>query len=134
MRLIAIGTARIKGIEIAVFLADDVGHKGGRVRLVLLVGDLDRQIAAEALGLGARLRLAQLFGEIQDVLRQADDRDAAATAGLLKEVVPPRHEILKLVLPEEYRVGRFFELSPEPCPLKDELQDDVDRAAGLMSI
>ena len=31
---------------------------------------------------------AQLLGKIEDVLRQADDRDAAAPAGLLKEVVP----------------------------------------------
>ena len=62
------------------------------------------------------------------------EQDAAATAGLLKEVVAPRHEILKLVLPEEYRVTRFFELPPKPCPLKDELQDDVNHAAGFVAV
>ena len=121
-------------VEVAVFLADDVRHEGGGVRLVLLVGDFDREVAAEALGLAARLRLAQLLGEVQDVLRETDDGDAAAAAGLLKEIVPAGDEILKLVLPEEYRIGRFAELAPEPCPLEDEFQYDVDEPPCLMAI
>jgi hypothetical protein len=74
------------------------------------VRDLDSKVSAEALGLRAWLRLAQFLREVKDVLRQADDGDTAAPAGLLKEVVPPRDEILKFVLPEENRVGGFIKL------------------------
>ena len=45
-----------------------------------------------------------------------------------------RHEILEFVLPEEDRVRRLFELSAEPRPLEDELEDDVDEPAGLMAV
>jgi hypothetical protein len=59
-------------------------------------------------------------------MRETHDRDAASPAGLLKKVIPPRHEILKLVLPEKDRVQRFRKLSSQPRPLKNQLQDDVD--------
>ena len=58
-------------------------------------------------GLRAWLSLAELFREVENVLGQADDRHPASAAGLLEEVVPASNKILELVLPEEYRVGRF---------------------------
>ena len=70
-------------------------------------GELDAEIAEESFGLRAGLGLAKSSERLKNVLGQADDRDAAATAGLLKEVIPPRHEILKFVLPEEDRIRRF---------------------------
>src|SRR6185437_696244 len=94
----------------------------------------DGEIAAEALGLRAGGVLAQLLGEVGNVLGQTDDRDATAAAGLLKEVVPfGNDEILEFVLPEEYRVRRFRELAPEPGPLKDHFQNDVAETPCLMA-
>ena len=129
-----IAGAHVPGVEIAVFLADDVGQKvavsGSFCWWAILMARLPKKL----LVLEPGCVLAQFLGEIEDVLREADDRDAAAPAGLLKEVVPARDEILKLVLPEEYRIGRFRELAPEPCPLENELQDDVDEAAGFVAV
>src|ERR1700691_5694354 len=94
-----LGAAGMVAVEEPVFLADDVGYEGGSIGLVLLVGDLDGEVAAEAFGLGAGLVLAQLLGEVKDVLREAHNRHTASPAGLLKEIVAARDEILKLVLP-----------------------------------
>ncbi len=57
-----------------------------------------------------------------------------STAGLLEEVIPARHEVLEFVLPQKDRVWRFRKLAPKPCPLKNQLQDDVDQPAGLMAV
>ena len=118
LRVVA-AAAGVEVVEVAVFLADLVGGIVAGLGLVLLVEDLDREIAEKLLSLMPGWSSPSSSDKVQDVLREADDGDAAATAGLLKEVVPARDEILKFVLPEKYRVGRFGELAPEPGPLKN---------------
>ena len=119
---IIIAAAGAEAIQISVFLADLVGGVITCFGVVLLVEYLDAEITEKTLRLAAGLVLAQLLREVQNILRQADDCNAATTASLLKEIVPPRHEILHFVLPKKDRVRRFRNFASEPCALKNELE------------
>src|ERR1022692_2966363 len=102
----------VVAFEIAVtfsYLVSGVFAGGG---FILLVKDLETEVPQEALGLAAGLVLAQFFGQIKDVLGEADDGNTAATAGLLEEVISTGYEVLEFVLPQKYGVGRFGQFSP----------------------
>ena len=64
-----VGATSLRGagvitVEVAVFLAYDVRHKSGGIRLILLMRDFDGEVSAKTFCLGAGLLLAQhgLFG------------------------------------------------------------------------
>ena len=127
--MVLVRLAGVVVVEIDVFLAYLVCRVCAGLTLVLLVKNLDSKVAEKALGFRAWLILAELLAKVEDVLRQAHDRDAGATARLLEEVIPARAEILHFVLPEKDRVWRLLKVSPKPCPLEDQLEHDVDQSA-----
>ena len=102
VRLAGIAAAGVEVVEVTLFPADLVGSVGTN----LLMEDLDAEISENALGLAAGLVFSQLLADIENVLCQEHDRDAATAAGLLKEMIPPGDEILPFVLPQEDGIGR----------------------------
>jgi hypothetical protein len=80
------------------------------------------------------VRFAERLGDCQDVLREGDDDHPEAPACLLKEVVAFRDEVLKLVHPKQYRVGRVGQVSAQPCSLEYEFQHHVDEPARLVPV
>jgi hypothetical protein len=134
--LVVFIAAGIPGIDIAVFAAYLVSGIFVRQRFVIRMEKLDRQQPQKNECLCAGRLLSKFFrGDVEDVRRNADRSDGAASADHVELRFLPVHQQGEFILEKESPVAAaWLVLVPEPCTLANDLDKNLAKPRSLPPI